>query len=160
MCGLAGFSSGLFKDEFRNQVAMEIAHRGPDSTGYWADGYIELVHTRLAIISTTSDANQPMCYEELVIAFNGEIYNFEDLRIELIELGYKFNLRSDTEVILRAYKCWGVNAFSKFNGMFAIAIYDTKKNELILARDPLGVKPLYYYICGKKILFASELRPF
>lgn len=160
MCGLAGFSAGLFDSNFRNQVVKEIAHRGPDSTGFWADDYIELVHTRLAIISPNSEADQPMCYDDLVVVFNGEIYNFEELRDELIELGYKFELRSDTEVILKAYKCWGPMAFAKFNGMFAIAIYNTEKHELILARDPLGVKPLYYYICGNKILFASELRPF
>ena len=102
MCGIAGFSKDKFETTFRDRVVAEISHRGPDSKGFWCDEFIQLIHTRLAIIEPNSQANQPMGYEELQLVFNGEIYNFENVRAELVQLGYQFNLRSDTEVILKA----------------------------------------------------------
>lgn len=134
-------------------------HRGPDETNFWLDENISLGHNRLSIIDLSPKAGQPMCDEkmELIIVFNGEVYNFKELRKEL-EKKYNFKSQSDTEVILYAYKEWGVDCVNKFNGIFAFAIWDAVKKILFLARDRMGIKPLYYYYDGRKLIFSSEIK--
>jgi asparagine synthase (glutamine-hydrolysing) len=132
-------------------------HRGPDDQGIFHDGPVVLGNTRLAIIDTSASGHQPMNDPRTGnwISYNGETYNFRDVRKEL---GDEWVSNTDTEVVLRAYGKWGVNAFCKLRGMFALAIWDVKKQALVLARDPLGIKPLYYYRTNDHVLFASELR--
>ena len=132
-------------------------HRGPDDHGIFHDGPVVLGNTRLAIIDTSASGHQPMNDPRTGnwISYNGETYNFRDVRKEL---GDEWVSNTDTEVVLRAYGKWGVNAFCKLRGMFALAIWDVKKQALVLARDPLGIKPLYYYRTNDHVLFASELR--
>ena len=160
MCGIAGFTTKNFSENFASDVGKMLLHRGPDFTGYWAGECLTLVHTRLSIIDVSASANQPMHSHGRTVVFNGEIYNFNDIREELIEKGYSFELHSDTEVILKAFDYWNTDCFDRFNGMFAIALVDPKTQRLILARDRYGVKPLYYYLKNGCLLFASELSPF
>jgi asparagine synthase (glutamine-hydrolysing) len=142
------------------KMTSTIAHRGPDSDGLWIDGPVGLGHRRLAIIDLTPNAHQPMTNEtgEYVIVFNGEIYNYQSLRVELETAGHRFHSNSDTETIVHAYEEWGASCLDKFNGMFAFAIWNKRENRLFLARDRFGVKPLYYYFDGGKFLFASEIK--
>ncbi|PIN75623.1 asparagine synthase (glutamine-hydrolyzing) [Candidatus Woesearchaeota archaeon CG10_big_fil_rev_8_21_14_0_10_37_12] len=156
MCGIAGFNWN--DKELVKKMGNSLIHRGPDQEGYYSDHAISLGHRRLSIIDLSEKGKQPMTTseEDLVMVFNGEIYNFQELREELKE--FNFQSESDTEVILYAYKKWGMDCFNKFNGMWALCIYDKKKNELILCRDRLGKKPLFYYWDKKKFIFASELK--
>lgn len=158
MCGINGFT-------FENKFAIEemnklLDHRGPDSNGTYIEG-ISLGHTRLKIIDLSERAAQPMSdYEEkILLVFNGEIYNFKEIRKQLEEEGYKFKSDSDTEVIIHAYKKWGYDCVKHFNGMWAFAIYDKNKNKLFLSRDRLGKKPLYYCVKGNNLIFSSEIKP-
>ena len=161
MCGI----NGIYGSEIAGRSGMVesmnrmLNHRGPDSTGTWSDDEITLGHTRLMIIDPDERANQPMtCFQNrFVISFNGEIFNFKELRKELHD--YPFKTQSDTEVILAAYHKWGLEMFEKFEGQFALAIWDKLNRELLLARDRLGIKPLYYYHTPKLLAFSSELRP-
>jgi asparagine synthase (glutamine-hydrolysing) len=156
MCGITGFSwddSKLIK----NMVAIQ-KHRGPDQDGIYTDKNCSLGHARLSIIDLSNAGKQPMTNEALTITFNGEIYNFKEIRDELRTKGHKFKSETDTEVILHAYQEYGAKCVEKFNGMFAFAIYDATKKEFFLARDRAGVKPLYYSIKDKKLVFASELK--
>ena len=156
MCGINGFSwddSKLVK----SMVAIQ-KHRGPDQDGIYTDKNCSLGHARLSIIDLSNAGKQPMTHEALTITFNGEIYNFQEIKEELRNKGHKFNSETDTEVILHAYQEYGVSCVEKFNGMFAFAIYDATKKEFFLARDRAGVKPLYYSIKEKKLVFASELK--
>jgi len=132
-------------------------HRGPDDQGIFHDGKVILGNTRLAIIDTSTSGHQPMHDPQTGnwITYNGETYNFKELRKEL---GGEWVSNTDTEVALRAYGKWGVDAFRKMRGMFGLAIWDAKKQTLVLARDPLGIKPLYYYLASDQLVFASELR--
>ncbi len=136
-----------------------IKHRGPDGEGLFIDGEVGLGHRRLSIIDVEGGA-QPIGNEDgsLQIIFNGEIYNFVELRKELEAAGHKFKTRSDTEVIVHAYEQWGGKCVRHFNGMFSFALWDLNKRELFLARDHLGIKPLYYVDLGNRILFASEIK--
>ncbi|MBI5401616.1 asparagine synthase (glutamine-hydrolyzing) [Candidatus Wolfebacteria bacterium] len=155
MCGINGFN---FADEKLIASMNEaVRHRGPDASGVFVYDKISLGHRRLSILDLSASANQPMFGEDgnLAIVFNGEIYNFLDLKKEL---GGKFKTTSDTEVILRAYEKWGAECVKKFNGIFAFAIWDKNKRELFLARDPLGVKPLYYFLEGGRLVFSSEIK--
>ena len=140
----------------------EMIHRGPDSQGEWwsEDGRVGLAHRRLSVLDLSDSADQPMHNIEctLSIVFNGEIYNFRELRGELEKKGYKFLTSSDTEVLLAAYCAWGTNCLSHFNGMFAFAIYDTREQVLFLARDRAGEKPLFYHNLKGVLHFASELK--
>ncbi len=137
-------------------------HRGPDDSGIasctFAHGEVILGNTRLAIIDTSTAGHQPMIDPQTGnwITYNGETYNFKDLRRELGDDLWSSN--TDTEVVLRAYHKWGIDAFRKMRGMFALAIWDAQKQTLLLARDPLGIKPLYYYVDRQHFIFASELR--
>jgi asparagine synthase (glutamine-hydrolysing) len=135
-----------------------IAHRGPDGEGFYIDSFIGLGHRRLAIIDLSPAGHQPMATEDgnFVITYNGEVYNFQEMRIELESLGHKFKSKTDTEVILQAYAHWGAECLKHFNGMFAFAIWDRTKQELFLARDRYGIKPLYYCIVGSTLIIASE----
>jgi len=156
MCGIAGFN---FKDQrLIEAMAEAMKHRGPDDRGSFLDDKVSLGHTRLSILDLSPKGHQPMIFENLVIVFNGEIYNFQEIRDELQTFGYKFTSGTDTEVILAAYHRWGVKCVEKFNGMWAFCIYDRQKQALFLSRDRFGVKPLYYYFDGNRFIFASELK--
>jgi len=157
MCGIVGLNSK--NSLILNEMLKTIHHRGPDDSGVYEEDSVSLGHVRLSILDLTSHGHQPMMYENLVMVYNGEVYNFKEIRDELISLGYSFESETDSEVILKAYHKWGIKAVDKFIGMFAIAIYDKEKKEIVLIRDRVGVKPLYYYFDGKDFVFASELKP-
>ena len=139
-----------------------MSHGGPDDSGVYLDGEKGLAfgHRRLSIIDLSPAGHQPMQREEITLVFNGEIYNYGELRQQLKASGQSFTTDSDTEVIIRAYQQWGTVCFERFRGMFALAIYDERKGELVLARDHAGIKPLYYFCDGEKLYFASEIRAF
>jgi asparagine synthase (glutamine-hydrolysing) len=157
MCSISGVLGEVSRDAV---VRMNQAqrHRGPDDCGIASCGAAVLGNTRLAIIDTSSAGHQPMndSHTGNWITYNGETYNFKDLRGELDDAPWVSN--TDTEVVLRAYAKWGIDAFRKLRGMFALAIWDDQKQTLVLARDPLGIKPLYYYADHQQFIFASELR--
>ncbi|MFH0831806.1 MAG: asparagine synthase (glutamine-hydrolyzing) [archaeon] len=159
MCGIIGVYSRNIDREKVKKATEKMHHRGPDGSDYFFDSDIALGHRRLAVIDLSENAKQPMCNEDksLWIVFNGEIYNFQELRKEL-EKKHEFKSKSDTEVILHAYEEWHEECLQKFNGMFAFAIWDTKKKELFIARDRAGVKPLYYYLDRENFIFASEIK--
>ena len=137
-----------------------LAHRGPDGEGHYAEGPIGLGHRRLAIIDLTPNAHQPMSNEtgDIVLTYNGEIYNFETLRVELEARGHRFHSRTDAEVVVHAYEEWGKACLERFNGMFAFALWDARCRRLWLARDRFGIKPLYYYWDGRQLVFGSEIK--
>lgn len=166
MCGIAGHFS-IHSRERRSdaetvaasQIAV-IRHRGPDAAGVWTGPGIALAHARLSIIDTSAAANQPMsdASGSVTIVFNGEIYNFGELRNELTSLGHRFRTRSDTEAIIEGYKAWGDDVVLKLRGMFAFALYDARRDRLLLARDRVGKKPLYYATISTDLVFASEIK--
>lgn len=164
MCGIAGFVD--FKKISGEDVLKEmvhcVRHRGPDGEGTWFnstnDANIGLGHRRLSIIDLSAGANQPMHYNGMHVVFNGEIYNYHELREELISLGHQFLTHSDTEVILHGWREWGQRCIDKWHGMFSVVIYDEKTKELICIRDRAGVKPLHYYWKDGLFLFGSELK--
>lgn len=159
MCAIAGIFSPNPQDI---QTMINAAkHRGPDDSGIFCDANLSLAHARLSIIDLDVRAKQPMNYKDrYTIVFNGEIYNYLELKTELKAKGYVFATKSDTEVIMASYDYWGKNALNKFNGMWAFAIYDKLKNELFLSRDRFGVKPLYYVQKDELFAFGSELKQF
>lgn len=159
ICGIFNLNGMPINPVLLNQMAKVIQHRGPDGEGSFIDTEIGLSHRRLSIIDLNGGA-QPICNEDgmLQIVFNGEIYNFVELREELKNFGHEFRTQSDTEVIVHAYEQWGMNCVNRFNGMFAFAIWDKHKRELFLARDHLGIKPLYYVQIGYRLLFSSEIK--
>jgi len=159
MCAISGLitQGDLDRDNFK-AMTVAAAHRGPDDEGFFfADG-IALGHRRLAIIDLTSAGHQPMEKDGLQIVYNGEIYNYKELRDELRGLGHKFVSESDTEVILAAYREWGGACVPRFNGMWSLAIYDTAKKTLFCSRDRFGIKPFYFYHGGDFFAFGSEIR--
>jgi len=163
MCGIAGIfhiNGQPVSVVSLRRMTDAIAHRGPDGEGFYTDSFIGLGHRRLAIIDLSPAGHQPMITGDgkFVIAYNGEVYNFQDLRLELEALGYQFHSRTDSEVVLNAYAEWGEKALDKFNGMFAFAIWDRMRQELFLARDRYGVKPLYYTNQNNTLLFGSEIK--
>ena len=135
-----------------------IAHRGPDGQGHWIEGAVGLGHRRLAIIDLSRLADQPMMSldNRYVLSYNGEIYNFRELRTELEAMGYPFRSKSDSEVLVAAWDAWGVKAFDRLNGMFAFAIWDRTEKTLTLARDRYGIKPLYIAETQQGLAFGSE----
>ncbi|TWI81429.1 asparagine synthase (glutamine-hydrolysing) [Lacibacter cauensis] len=164
MCRIAGIFNPEEQYLGERIVAMRdtMYRGGPDSSGVFVHPQLPLAlgHRRLSLIDLTEAGHQPMIDAELTIVFNGEIYNYKELRATLQHYGHTFRTESDTEVILKAYRQWGVDAFEYFNGMFALAIWDEGRQQLLLARDHAGIKPLYYYIDGKSLYFASEIRAF
>lgn len=167
MCGIIGyidFHKEVVSSNVINTMLKTIKHRGPDNFGYEIeknnDANIVLGHARLSIIDLTENGNQPMHYKHFSTVYNGEIYNYKELRQELTVLGHQFKTDSDTEVILHCFEEWGVHSVTKFIGMFAIVIYDKLKNDITIIRDRAGVKPLYYYHTDDLFIFGSELKPF
>src|SRR5262249_10226181 len=164
MCGIAGVMSidggrPAPSLEQLSRMAGALRHRGPDEFGVYRDRVTGLAHARLSIIDLAS-GQQPLSNEDgtLWVVFNGEIFNYLELREELIELGHRFRTQSDTEVIVHAYEAWGDSAFLRFNGQFALALWNSNTRSLVLARDRLGVRPLY--VCGHdgRLYFASEVK--
>lgn len=163
MCGFVGIVSKNIIDD-KNLLAMRdtLTHRGPDSCGVYIspNHRVGLGFRRLSIIDLTEAGSQPMSTidGDLTIVFNGEVYNYSSIKQELLSLGYSFNSQSDSEVVLYSYKQWGADCLQKFQGMFAFAIYDLQKNNLFIARDRLGIKPLYYFHDYNNFVFGSELK--
>jgi asparagine synthase (glutamine-hydrolysing) len=159
MCGICGeVSFGAAPDsEGVRRAARALAHRGPDAEGFYFDGPAALGHRRLSIIDLAT-GDQPMVQDGVALAFNGEAYDFVRLREELESLGHPFHTRSDTEVVLRAYLQWGESFAEHVQGMFALALWDSRNRKLVLARDRLGKKPLYYSLKNSRCIFGSELK--
>ncbi|MDN3641074.1 asparagine synthase (glutamine-hydrolyzing) [Lutimonas halocynthiae] len=166
MCGVAGFVdfSKSVSSQVLNKMTDVLNHRGPDDSGYSFNesklANIGLGHRRLSILDLSKHGHQPMIFQNIEIVYNGEIYNFKEIRRELIELNYTFESDSDTEVILKAYHKWGIDAVNKFNGMFVIVLYDRDQEKIILIRDRAGIKPLFWYLRGNYFLFSSEIKSF
>ena len=158
MCGIVGYVGDVDKSKIAKML-QATAHRGPDDSGMYINGNVGLGNNRLAVIDLSSKGHQPMFDNEktVCIVYNGEMYNFQELRQELCK-NYKFKSDSDTEVIIYAYKKWGINCLQHFNGMFAFVIYDIKNNLLFGARDRRGEKPLKYFFDGNTFIFASEIK--
>jgi asparagine synthase (glutamine-hydrolysing) len=163
MCGITGIfnlDAEPVSSVSLRKMSDAIAHRGPDGEGFYVDRFIGLGHRRLAIIDLSPAGHQPRLTRDgrFSIIYNGELYNFNELRVELESLGHAFYSRTDTEVLLAAYVEWGPAALNRFNGMFAFAIWDKERHELFLARDRYGVKPLYVTRQGNQFLFGSEIK--
>ena len=163
MCGIAGqycFDGRAPDRELLARMSEQLIHRGPDGVGTEVRGCMGLVHRRLAIIDLSDDGLQPMTNEDktLWLLFNGEIYNYIELREELVKKGHRFHSQSDTEVILHAYEEWGTGCLQRFNGMWAFALWDEKSQQLFCARDRFGIKPFYYTEIDGSFLFASEIK--
>ncbi|MCP4110297.1 MAG: asparagine synthase (glutamine-hydrolyzing) [Desulfobacteraceae bacterium] len=166
MCGITGLLNRSFPkeqwDSTLRSMAGTISHRGPDDEGIWYDASagVGLAHRRLSVIDLTDTGHQPMKSDDnnICIVYNGEIYNFMEIRKTLETYGHRFKSSSDTEVVLKAYQQWGTDCLEKLTGMFALALWDKNKHSLVLARDRLGIKPLYYYFSNNVFLFASELK--
>lgn len=163
MCGITGILS--FKNNIIDRCMVKkalncLSHRGPNDSGLFCEENIALGHHRLSILDLTEAGHQPMLTDDnrYVIVFNGEIYNFPEIRKTLERTGYSFKGHSDTEVALQAFAAWGKDCFIRFNGMFAIAIYDRHERKLTIARDRFGIKPLYYFNDGNLFVFASEIK--
>src|SRR5215510_13303765 len=162
MCGIAGIVSdagGSPESRLRTMIDAQT-HRGPDDGGVWSDGRCALGHRRLSIIDLSEAGRQPMSNArgDIQITFNGEIYNFQQLRRELESRGHRFCTGTDTEAIIYAYEQWGVECLAKLRGMFAFGIWDRRRRRLFLARDRVGKKPLFYTQLGDRFFFASELQ--
>ncbi len=164
MCRLAGFIDPTLSDHDLIRMRDSMHRGGPDDAGSYIDpgSAVHLGHRRLSFIDLSSAGHQPMASqdEKVQLIYNGEFYNYKEIRQELIQLGHRFITNSDTEVILGAYLQWGTDCFVRMNGMFAVALWDARSHELILARDTAGIKPLYYSIQGDRLYFASELKGF
>lgn len=159
ICGIYNFDGAPADRRLLGRMKSALAHRGPDGEGEFVCHEVALGHRRLSIIDVEGGA-QPMANETdtVQVVFNGEIYNFVELREKLEKCGHVFQTRSDTEAIVHAYEQWGLDCVSQFNGIFAFAIWDSNLRRLFLARDHLGVKPLYYVNLGNRLLFASEIK--
>ena len=167
MCRIAGILNHHLPKDFMEETVQKMCdvqkHGGPDDEGIWSDETAGLVlgHRRLSLLDLSSAGHQPMSWKDrYVISFNGEVYNFQSIRSELEQYGHRFRTQSDTEVILAAYEQWGTLSFAKLEGMFAFALWDKVEQQLLLVRDPSGIKPLYYYLNEVGIQFASETRAF
>ena len=163
MCGIVGFTNHISNAEEVIDVMMDrIRHRGPDADGKYIDADIALGHRRLSIIDVSSSGDQPIFNEDssMVIVFNGEIYNYRDIREKLIAAGHKFRTNTDTEVLIHGYEEYGEKLLDMLRGMFSFVIWDKSKRELFGARDFFGIKPMYYAIMGKTLMFGSEIKSF
>ncbi|MDB9989024.1 asparagine synthetase B, partial [Flavobacteriaceae bacterium] len=163
MCGILGIynidGEPVVKD-YLVEMGNQINHRGPDGEGIFIEDNIGFVHKRLAILDPSDKGQQPMHSKDgkWVVVFNGCVYNFKELREELIEKGHTFNSESDTEVIVEGLAAFGTSFFERFNGMFAISAWNVKEKKLHISRDRYGIKPLYYWFNGKTLVFASEIK--
>jgi len=167
MCRITGFLDLTFKRDYNlTQIVTSmrdtLIHGGPDDGGVYIEPQygLALAHRRLSILDLSSSGHQPMEFDNLVITYNGEVYNFKEIRKELENLGYTFKSNTDTEVVLKAFHRWGIDAVHKFRGMFAFAIWNKKEKKLTLVRDRIGVKPLYWYFKDGLFMFSSELKTF
>jgi asparagine synthase (glutamine-hydrolysing) len=165
MCGIAGIlarDGDVVHEGVLRLMGEAIAHRGPDDHGTHIDGPVGLANRRLAVIDLTPAGHQPMATadQRLTIVYNGELYNYRELREELATRGHRFRSYTDTEVVLNAYREWGSAAVERFNGMFALAIWDREERTLFLARDRYGIKPLYWARAGDELVFGSEIKSF
>ncbi len=162
MCGISGIISldkkAIKKDEIKS-INDLISHRGPDDEGFYIEKNFAFGHRRLSILDLSLDGHQPMSYKDrYTITYNGEVYNYLEIRAELIQFGYSFNSETDTEVILASYDKWGQECVSKFNGMWSFAIYDSKKEIIFCSRDRFGIKPFYFTQIDNKFIFGSEIK--
>ena len=163
MCGITGFTNKVDNaDGIISEMMNKIRHRGPDAEGKYVDGDIALGHRRLSIIDVSSSGDQPIFNEDgsLVIVFNGEIYNYREIREKLIAAGHTFKTNTDTEVLIHGYEEFGEKLLNMLRGMFAFVIWDKNKKELFGARDFFGIKPMYYAVMGKTFMFGSEIKSF
>jgi asparagine synthase (glutamine-hydrolysing) len=166
MCGIFGCVDykGILTESMLRHCTDTMSHRGPNDAGYEVQFHkhaiIGLGHRRLSIIDLSSLGRQPMHFKHLSIVYNGEVYNFKEIRSELEKSGYRFESHTDTEVIIKAFHKWGTSCINKFRGMFAFALYDRQEGSITLVRDRVGVKPLFYYIDENTFMFGSELKPF
>lgn len=163
MCGIVAIyrnkGIGDSQKSLIQKMSQAIVHRGPDDCGYYYSEKLAMAHRRLSIIDTSELGKQPMPYKDRYeLIFNGEIYNYLELKEDLKKKGYSFNTNTDSEVIMAAYDCYGIECFSKFNGMWALIMYDKNENILVVSRDRYGVKPLYYYKTEGYFLLASEIK--
>src|SRR5215472_16545747 len=162
MCGIAGQFNFLRREpverETIGRMARSIAHRGPDDEGYFISGPVGLGFRRLSIIDLAG-GHQPMsdAAETVWVIFNAEIYNYKELRAELQSKGHQFRTNSDTEVIIHGYKAWGIEVLNRLNGMFGLAIWDVHNVRLVVARDAMGIKLIYYTIDNGRLTFGSEI---
>jgi len=163
LCGISGIvnldKKKIFPKGDLEYITSLVQHRGPDNSNIFISDNIGLGHTRLSIQDLSKKGNQPFSYlGQYIIVFNGEIYNFEEIKAVLLQKGYHFSTRTDTEVILASYDYWGENCVNKFNGMWAFSIFDQKNNKLFFSRDRFGIKPLYYLVNDILIVFGSEIK--
>lgn len=162
MCRITGLLTKNIDEQTLLKMRDVLSHGGPDDAGLYIDDEkkVGIAQRRLSIIDLSEGGHQPMVWNDYIIVFNGEIYNYKDIRSELVENGYSFETESDTEVILKAFEFWQYDCVQKFRGMFAFAIWDKKSKSLVLCRDRVGVKPLYWYLKDGLFMFASELKAF
>lgn len=163
MCGFVGFTNKINDASLVIEKMMDrIKHRGPDSDGKYVDQQVAMGFRRLSIIDLSENGSQPIFNEDksIIITFNGEIYNYRDLRKELIDLGHSFYTHTDTEVIVHGYEQWGTDVLNKLRGMFGFVIYDKNKDQVFGARDFFGIKPLYYAQMGDTLMWGSEIKSF
>lgn len=162
MCGIAGFiDAQLSADVMRTMtfgMLKKIEHRGPEDSSVFIDGPVALGHNRLKIIDLSNEANQPFEYDDVVVAFNGEIYNYIEVKQTLAQKGFRFRTQGDTEVLCAAYKYWGEKCVEQFTGMWAFALWDKTQKKLFCSRDRFGIKPFYYYTRGEQLYFGSEYK--
>jgi asparagine synthase (glutamine-hydrolysing) len=158
MCGIAGFYNAKVDELQINPVIEKLRHRGPDDQQFYVKNDVGLIHTRLSIIELSKLGKQPYRFQNLVLAFNGEIYNYKDVRERLVGSGYSFISNSDTEVLIKSFHCWREKCMDHLIGMFAFAIYDESTDEVFLVRDRVGVKPLYYSYQRGALYFGSEIK--
>ena len=159
MCGICGFAN--YKNEaLLKGMASRLAHRGPDEDGFFTDGERASLGMRRLKIIDLATGSQPISNEDgsVTVVFNGEIYNFKELRAELENKGHRFRTRTDTEVLVHLYEEYGADLAARLRGMFAFALWDSRRAALLLARDQFGIKPLFYSVVGDKLYFASEMK--
>lgn len=162
MCGIAGivkFGKQKAEEARLLQMMHRMKYRGPNDEGTFCAGGVGLGHVRLSILDLSTSGHQPMENNRYALVFNGEVYNYVELREELLALGHTFRTQTDTEVLLEAYSEWGLNCLDKLNGMFAFAVFNKETGDVVIARDRFGVKPLYYYESEEELVFASEIPP-
>ena len=152
MCGFIITNIDLKLEKYKSI----LKHRGPDFAGFFKDDFVKIIFNRLAIIDLNKRSNQPFAFNEYIIVFNGEIYNYVELKKELINFGYRFKTKSDTEVLLYSYIHWGKNCLKKLEGMFGFCIYNQKNKSIFVARDRFGIKPVFFYNLGKNFVISSE----